>query len=32
MRVGLQQWKNDIKRVNKANQLLATDKIMVDAN
>ena len=31
MRVGLQQWKNDIKRVNKANQLLATDKIMVDA-
>lgn len=31
MRVGLQQWKNDIKRLDKANQLLASDKIMVDA-
>lgn len=31
MRIGLQEWKNDIKRVDKANSLLASDKFMVDA-
>jgi len=31
MRVGLQEWKKDIKRVSKAYELLKTDKLMVDA-
>ena len=31
MRVGLQEWNKDIKRVNKASDILKSDKLMVDA-
>jgi L-alanine-DL-glutamate epimerase-like enolase superfamily enzyme len=31
MRVGLQEWEKDIKRVSKAYEVLKTDKLMVDA-